>query len=396
MHFDLRARTCLLVVAGSRAYGIHRPDSDVDLKGAAVPTARILHGVFQRFEQADKASQIGAFLPDLSPQEQQVAARTKVEGSVYALAKLVRLATECNPNILDAFFCRDAEIRRITPLGERLREHRELFVTARARHTFAGYAAAQLKRIQLHYRWHHQGPERQPTRADYGLPERTLVPADQLTAAQAAVRQQMDRWSLDLGDLGEADREAVLQAVSQSIAEIASALSLDEQSARWLAAARWVGLDDNFIELMQREREYKSARDEWRRYQTWKKRRNPARAELEARYGYDVKHGAHLVRLLRMGREILETGQVHVWRGPGGADDAQELLEIRQGAWPYEQLLTWAQEQESHLERLYAGGDLPVPHRPNREAIDKLLVELTEWALEDPRALEPASAEPTP
>jgi len=381
MHFDLRAHTALLTLAGSRAYGIHRPDSDVDLKGVAVPPARVLHGFAQRFEQADTPALMGTFLPDLTEEERRVAASTKVEGSVYALAKLVRLAAQCNPNILDVLFCRDADIRLITPIGERLRAHRHLFLTARARHTFAGYAAAQLKRIQLHWRWHHQGPERQPTRAEYSLPERTLIPANQLAAAQAAVRKQVDGWSLDLGEVDEAAREAVLQRVSQVVAELGAGLGLDEAGARWLAAARWVGLDDNFIELMQREREYGAARDEWRRYQTWKTRRNPERAALEARFGYDVKHGAHLVRLLRMGREILETGQVFVWRGPGGADDADELLAIRGGAWSYAQLLEWVEAQEATLSELYDAGEYAVPHRPDVEAIDRLCVELTESAL---------------
>ena len=45
----------------------------------------------------------------------------------------------------------------------------------------------------------------------------------------------------------------------------------------------------------------------WDSYQTWKTHRNPTRAELEPQHGYDTKHAMHLIRLMRMGLEVLET-----------------------------------------------------------------------------------------
>ena len=376
---ELLDNTLLLTVAGSRAYGTSRPDSDVDLKGVAVPSARWLHGLRRPAEQVDDPGALARFTGLLTPEEAAAAAGTKVEGTVYALAKFMRLAAEANPNILDVLFCRDGEVRLQTSVGERLREVREGFLSARARYTYAGYAASQLKRIRLHWRWLHQGPGEEPTRATFGLPEHTLIPKDQLGAATAAVRAQVERWSLDLGELDDAAREGLLQEVSRSIAELGAALGLDEASARWLAAARWVGLDDDFISLMQRERAYRASRDEWIRYQRWRRQRNPARAALEAEHGYDTKHAMHLVRLLRMGREILETGRVNVWRGPGGPDDAAELRAIRDGAWTYGELIAWSEAQEAVLDDL--ARTTPLPPRPDTEALDALCAELIEQAL---------------
>ena len=74
-----------------------------------------------------------------------VVARTKVEGSIYSLAKFARLCVDCNPNLLETLFARDAEVRVCTPLGERLREHRQAFLSHKAQHTFTGYALGQLK-----------------------------------------------------------------------------------------------------------------------------------------------------------------------------------------------------------------------------------------------------------
>ena len=56
----------------------------------------------------------------------------------------------------------------------------------------------------------------------------------------------------------------------------------------------------------------------WDSYQTWKTHRNPARAELERQHGYDTKHAMHLIRLMRMGLEVLETGDLGVRRDAVG------------------------------------------------------------------------------
>lgn len=304
---DLRSRTIFLTVAGSRAQGLHRPDSDVDLRGVATPQAAELLGYRQTFAQADTPGTLAAYARDLHADERSVATSTKLEGSVYALAKFVRLAADANPSILEALFCRDAEVRRCTPLGERLRAVRAATLSMRAAESFSGYAQQQLRRIQGHRRWLHDPPLGPPDRAAMGLPaqpSRTPSPSE---AAQ--------------------------------------------------------------------EREFARDARTWTNFQTWQRRRNPDRAALEAAHGYDTKHGAHLVRLLRMGREIVETGEVHVWRG---GRDAEELLAIRAGAWSYERLSTWA---DAELAAVRGVTEPAVPVQPDHETLDALVVELHQRAL---------------
>jgi len=367
--FDLRAHTHLLVVAGSRAYGLHRPSSDVDLKGFAVPPRAWLMGFRHRFDQVDDADGIAVFADTLTEAEQAVVRRTKLEGSVYGLAKFVRLAADANPHMLDALFCRDDEIRLCTPIGEALRAARRQFLSQRCRDSFGGYARAQLKRIRTHRRWLLTPPTEAPTRAAFDLPEHSLMPREQLNAAQAAIRKQLDRWELDLDGLGKADSQRVRGEVERVLVE---QLAHD----RYVVAGRAIGLSDNFVELMDRERRYRAARAEFQQHQRWLRERNADRAALEAAHGYDTKHAAHLVRLLRMALEIVRSGEVHVWRGDR---DGDELQAIRAGAWSYDDLEAWADDAEARL-RAEASA-CPLPRRPDLDALEALTVRLTEEAI---------------
>jgi predicted nucleotidyltransferase len=116
---------------------------------------------------------------------------------------------------------------------------------------------------------------------------------------------------------------------------------------------------------------YDQAQKNWTHYLRWKRERNSARAELEQRFGYDTKHAMHLCRLLKMGEEILTTGQVQVRR-----PDADWLRQVRQGAFAYEELLAWARAREEGLRQLRDTS--PLPEEPDFGAAESLLIALLE------------------
>jgi predicted nucleotidyltransferase len=337
--------TAYLTVHGSHAYGTSTPTSDVDLRGWCIPPRRYYFAPNQRFADYTQAE------PDLT---------------VYELRKFVHLASQCNPNVIEVLFTDPKHHRRVLKPAFAILEIRDLFITKRAKHTFSGYAASQLKRIRRHWRWLKNPPAAQPERTDFGLPERSVIPRQQLQAAEAAIRKQLDEWSTKfLDDIGEAARLAVTQRMTAHLAEIE--VSMDDNA--WIGAARTIGYSDNFIELLDRERRYQSKAKDWRAYQEWLANRNHARAELEAKHGYDTKHAMHLVRLLRMAREILTTGKVIVFR-----PDAEELLAIRNGAWEYERLVEWAECEDAALADLYESS--PLPRAPDVKRIDEVVVNL--------------------
>jgi uncharacterized protein len=340
----LRERLILLVRQGSHAYGTAHENSDLDLRGVAVAPLEVYLGyrqVFEQFEQSAPADVV-----------------------VYELRKLIRLGAECNPGIFEMLWVEDEDVLVEQEAGRRLREERGAFLSKRARHTFAGYARHQLQRLRNHRAWLLDPPSTPPTRGEFGLPERTVIPADQLAAAESAIAKQLDRWQPALPDLDPGARQALLDSWSELLSQMS--LGLDE---RFLAAGRRLGYDDNFLELLDRERHFENRLKNWRAYKQWEKNRNPQRAALEARFGYDTKHAMHLVRILRMGRELLETGEVKVRR-----PDARELLAIRNGAWSFDQLLTWAEDQDRQLDALLATTQLPA--EPDHPRLERLCEEL--------------------
>jgi hypothetical protein len=152
---------------------------------------------------------------------------------------------------------------------------------------------------------------------------------------------------------------------------IAIATALSEMrladDAAFRAAGRVIGLSENFLEILDRERAYASAKAEWTQFTGWQESRNPTRHALEAEHGYDTKHGMHLVRLLRMCCEVLEHGELLVKR-----PDAAELLEIRNGAWSFDRLIEFAEqamERSTELDKT-----TKLPREPKRDAIDEMCV----------------------
>ncbi len=337
-------RTILYTVHGSRAYGTSRPDSDYDFKGIAVAPRSFRDGYLRVFEQFQEK------VPD---------------ATVFDIRKFFKLAADCNPNVLEILFVDPSDIRKVTPQGHLLMEHRTEFLSKKAVHTFRGYAISQLRRIQTHKRWLLDPPKAAPTRGEYGLPERTVIPADQLAAANAKVYKQMDSWEVDFGELDHASVLHIQEQVAQALVEMG--VGKDE---KFLAAGRLVGFSENFLQLLDQERHYNTAAKNWQQYKDWETNRNVARASLEAKHGYDTKHGMHLVRLMRMCREILVDGQVVVRR-----PDFAELLAIRDGAWSYDKLIAWAEDQDEALLEVAKKSTLPT--QPNRVALDNLCQEIT-------------------
>jgi predicted nucleotidyltransferase len=103
------------------------------------------------------------------------------------------------------------------------------------------------------------------------------------------------------------------------------------------------------------------------------------RKSLVIKHGYDTKNAAHLIRALRVCVEFLQTSEMIVKR-----PDAQELIAIKQGQWPLEQVHEEAELLFTRAQEAYHTSSLP--EKPDRAKIETLMVNLLKQHLEETNA----------
>ncbi|HXJ29519.1 MAG TPA: nucleotidyltransferase domain-containing protein [Gemmatimonadales bacterium] len=227
---------------------------------------------------------------------------------IYSLDKAVRLLLKSNPNIVGMLWLRDSEYVHRHESFDLLHGRRGIFSSQAAADSFAGYAYDQLKRME----------------------------------------------AFDL------ERMAEYETVTQEIrarGPLPEVLEADKAKLEHIARNWGVAL-----ETLHRFR--KLHHEHFSGYMGEK------RKAMVRKYQYDVKNAAHLIRLLRMGIEFLETGQLQVFR----TTDADELKRIKRGGWSLDQVKAQAERLFGGIEEARARSALP--SQPDEAAANELLMEL--------------------
>jgi predicted nucleotidyltransferase len=381
--FDVKKHTILFTIAGSRSYGIHTPESDVDVKGICIPpVVDYKLGILNSFEQADAREHLKPFFELLNKEEQEAtiadckeknSPHIAPEGAVYDLAKFFKLALNANPNILEVLYCDPKDIRLITSAGSLIRKNRDIFLSKKVVWSYQGYSFAQMKRIKSHRAWLLNPMKKEPTREEFGLPpDRKLISGDEQNAflwvLAEVLRDKVAEFRLTENTRAELqDKVDVFGAIQSSVPDTA-----------WPKIQEITGATTQFIQVMQAERKYKTAMSQWKSYQNWKKIRNPKRAALEKKCGLDSKHAAHLTRLMYQGREILEKGTLTV-RLP--EEQQKEILRIREGNITFDELEGWFEAEQQKMKEAVDKSSLP--KKPNRKKADELLKRLYKEAIKN-------------
>lgn len=331
--------------SGSLAYGTNLPTSDVDIRGIFCASERSIRTPFFPIEE-------------LTLEDEE-------DGKIYELTNFFKLFLNMNPNILELMFVDEKDILQSSDVYEYLRQHAPALLSKKVAHTFSGYAMAQLKRIKGHDKWiNNPQPETLPTqmgfmRLVFNFTENHVAKHNEFMAELQNLNDSciLFPYGNDTYAVIKDSESPRMFNADGSIRKIDYESLADEvKKQKPLMVVKYLAED------------HKLAKEKHRNYWRWKAERNETRHQLEVDYGYDTKHAMHLVRLMRMGEEILTTGQVLVKR-----PDAKELLDIRAGKWTLDELLTWADEKDKLIRgELYKNSSLQ--HSGNYNLAAKVLM----------------------
>jgi uncharacterized protein len=290
-------------IAGSQAYGLNTPESDIDYRGVCIPPIDYFFGVFTFDQHEEKAPN---------------------DRTIFNIKKFILLSIENNPNIIELLFMPDDCIIKQTLWWDMLKDKRNLFLSKKCKHTYCGYAFAQIKRVRSHREWLLNPPKEKPTREGFGLPVHQKMSSEYMGALEAVLRVE------------ESDREFI---------------------------------PSDIMQLYEKEKAFRNSKMRWEQYQNWVATRNPKRAELERKFGYDTKHIGHVFRLLIQGEEILSKGTLSVRLSP---EDREFIFAIKNGAYPYDEIMSMTDSRVANMDTLYETS--PLPHSVDVGAVNTWVV----------------------
>ena len=250
--------------------------------------------------------------------------REDVDGVVYSLRKLVSLLLACNPNVIELLGVRQEYILVDSPIYVYLRNHKDWFVSRLAANTFGGYATQQLRRIEN----------------SMNRENKDKVAENAIRSLEATLRNKDSQYpslknsTFSLKELPDQDIRVSGSLNDAKFSELKSFSDLCQSTIL------------NAGNLAARNR----------------KRKNEKLS----------KHASHLIRLLRMGSEILETGEINTYR----ENDRDLLLEIKNGKWFHESAdgirsyddAFWDLLNEEEARFKYAKENTNLPNKPDQKS----------------------------
>lgn len=340
---DLRRGNCILIecITGSQAYGTATAQSDTDLKGVYVAPRELFYSL-EHAEQVNEDNNNVMF---------------------YELRKFMDLLSKNNPSMIELLAMPEDCIRYKHPLFDLLKP--ELFLSKLCKDSFAGYAMTQIKKARgLNKKILNPMEEKRKSILDFcyvvsgqgSMPVKDFLVKTGLkqeSCGLAAIPHMREIYGL------YCNSHEKYSGIVRSDDSMDVALSSIAENEKPLATMSFN--KDGYSKYC------KDYKDYW----NWVGKRNEIRYENTIEHGknYDAKNMMHTFRLLEMAAEIGRSGNVVVRQS-----NREFLLQVKSGAFLYEELVKLADEKLEEIEELYKNSSLP--DEPDRNMINTLLVRM--------------------
>lgn len=307
----------LLGLGGSHAYGTNIEGSDLDVRGCALNSkAEILTNEnFEQFVNED------------------------TDTTIYSFNKLITLLSSCNPNTIEILGLKPEHYLYLSPIGQELLDHKKMFLSKRAIHSFGGYATSQLRRLDN-------------------------------KAARLVGQAQREQHILNSINNASYDFKNKFFPMSET-----DKISLYLDDAVQENFDKEIFMDVHLTHYPLRD--YKAM---------WSEMNNIVKeyAKIGSRNSKAIEHGKlakhmmHLIRLYLMCLDILEHGEIITYR----EKDHDFLMEIRNGKYldenrqPIPEFFEMVDEFEKKLE--YAKENTDLPDKPDFAAIKEFSISVNE------------------
>lgn len=312
----------LLGLGGSHAYGTNIEGSDLDIRGCSLNSKNeiLTNENFEQFVNED------------------------TDTTIYSFNKLITLLSSCNPNTIEILGLKPEHYLYLSPIGQELLDHKKIFLSKRAIHSFGGYATSQLRRL-----------DNKAARL-VGQAQREQHILNSINNASYDFKNKFfpmsetDKISLYLDDAVQENFEK----------EIFMDVHLTHYPLRDYKAM-WSEMN-NIV------KEYAKV---------------GTRNSKAIEHGKLAKHMMHLIRLYLMCLDILERGEIVTYR----EKDHDFLMEIRNGKYldenrqPIPEFFEMVDEFEKKLE--YAKENTDLPDKPDYASIKELVMSVNERIIKD-------------
>ena len=328
----------LEVISGSQAYGLATPQSDCDIKGVYyLPKELFYRGMYIDQVQNETNDEV-----------------------YYELGKFIELLGRNNPNLLEMLASPPECVLYRHPLMDLLKP--EMFLSLKAKETFAGYAYTQIKKAGgLNRKWNNPMPERRKSVPEfcYVLKDKAALPFEQwltemgleeMHCGLTAVAHVKDVYALYYSR--ETPYGGIISGMAANEVQTVS-VSKDAVPVSYL----YFNQDAYSMHCKQ-----------YREYHQWLNLRNEERylGNLSHNQGYDAKNMMHTIRLLQVALELLQTGHIAVHR-----PNRDELLAIKSGKYTYDALMEMAAGLMQEIESAAMTSTLPL--ESDKKAMQKAL-----------------------